>query len=634
MPRRLSWILAALLLAALPVAASPERLVQLVDYVGVDYAAAVADGEVISEFEYGEMQEFAALIEEESATLADEAARARLMPLASALRERIAAKAGPGEIAALTRQMTDILLASPLLVATPKAIPAPARVADMYQAMCAGCHGAQGQGDGPAVTADMEPPPTDFTDRERARARSLYGLYNTITLGVEGTAMPAFAQLSEDDRWALAFFVGAMHVTPEERARGEQAFGTLRATQLPDLRDLVTATPGELAARDERLADVHAWLRTAPAKLAEVQPDPFAIAIAGVRESVELYAAGEVEAAQGMAVDAYLEGFELAEAALSATHGALVLEVENAMTALRLAIRDRLPEAEVRAAADRAIELLREARATQTGDSLSPSVAFVSALIIILREGLEAILVLGAMAAFLGKTGRRDALPWLHAGWIAALAVGVLTWVISNYFISISGAAREVTEGITALIAAAVLFYVGFWMHSKLNARRWQEFIQGSVQQALDSKRLASLFFIAFIAVYREVFETVLFFQALWAQVTIPSAETSLLAGAALGALVIVGLAFAIFRFGVRLPLRQFFAVTAVVMIALAVIFAGKGVAALQEAGKLPLDPIALPRIELLGIYPTVQSIAAQLLVLTAAIALILYNFRSARPAA
>src|SRR5690606_33471126 len=211
----------------------------------------------------------------------------KLVPLAAELRQLIDAKADPAEVAAVSREMTGILLASPLLAAAPETIPEPAAVADLYQAMCASCHGVEGRGDGPAVTADMEPPPTDFTDRERARARSLYGLYNTITLGVEGTAMPAFAQLSEEDRWALAFHVGAMHVTPEERERGEQIFAALRATQLPDLRDLVTVTPGELAARDTRFADVHAWLRTDPAMLATVQPDPLAIAIAGVRESVE-----------------------------------------------------------------------------------------------------------------------------------------------------------------------------------------------------------------------------------------------------------------------------------------------------------------------------------------------------------
>lgn len=614
--------------------ADAARLAQLVDYVGVDYSVAVQDGEVISELEYGEMQEFSRLIEEQVDTLPPGAARDSLRPMANALRDAINSKAQPAHVADITARMGSILLQSPDIAAVPASIPDLNKSAQLYAENCATCHGESGRGDGPAVNAQMEPSPTNFTDQQRAHARSLYGLFNTITLGVEGTAMPSYKQMDREQRWALAFYVGSLHVTDDALQAGQQAFEATPAAYLPSLRDLTTSTPsGIKRSAGDTAAALHAWLRANPGALEQSRPEPLVVAITGVRNSLDLYAAGEPQAAHDAAVDAYLEGFELAESSLSTTQPDQVRAVEAAMIELRLAIRKRLPNADVQRAGETVLAQLQITLDAQSGESLSPWVAFISALIIILREGLEAILVLGAVAAFLNKTERRDALPWLHAGWAAALAVGVLTWIVSNYFIAISGATREITEGVTALIAAGVLFYVGFWMHSKLNAQRWNAFIQESVHSALNQRGLWAIAGIAFIAVYREVFETVLFFQALWAQVTVPSAETSMITGAALGGALIVGLAWAIFRFGVRLPLKQFFAVTALVMIALAVIFSGKGVAALQEAGKLPLDPVAFPRIELLGIYPTLQSLTAQLLVAAAAVALIVYNSRSSRSA-
>jgi high-affinity iron transporter len=228
------------------------------------------------------------------------------------------------------------------------------------------------------------------------------------------------------------------------------------------------------------------------------------------------------------------------------------------------------------------------------------------------------------------KTGRRDALTDVHAGWVTALALGVATWAVSTWLLAISGATRELTEGLTALFAALVLFYVGFWMHGKLSARRWSDFLREHVGNALDGGTLWTLTIVSFIAVYREVFETVLFYQALWAQ-TGNTGQAMILGGAGAAAVLLALSAWLIFKLGLRLPLRQFFGVSAAVMIVLAVIFAGKGVAALQEAGKLPSDAIAfLPRVELLGIYPNWESLGLQLALVTIAIILVWRNSRRA----
>jgi len=244
-----------------------------------------------------------------------------------------------------------------------------------------------------------------------------------------------------------------------------------------------------------------------------------------------------------------------------------------------------------------------------------------------LREGLEAILLLAVVVAFLIKTDRRYALKYIHIGWVTALLLGIATWVAAAYVVDISGASREVTEGVTALLAAAILLYVGLWLHNKLQARRWKEFIETKVQGAFEGGTLWGIALVAFIAVYREVFETVLFYQALWLQ-TGNGGQSMVVLGFVVAAVVLVVLSWLIFRFSVRLPLRLFFAINSVLLYALAVVFAGKGIAALQEAGKLPVTRIEFPTIDLLGIYPNLQALGLQVTLILAAVAVLVLSRR------
>lgn len=608
-------------LIALPVLASDQarQLLQLVDYVGVDYAVAVRDGEIISAPEYAEMQNFAGLIERGLAALPQTGGSAALAAASRRLSAQIEAKAPPAEVAATARRIRELLMQHYDVVSLPRRAPDLQQAARLYQQQCAACHGAEGRGDGPAA-AGLEPPPTDFHDTERAAQRSLFGLYNTITLGVDGTAMTSFAHLTDAERWALAFYVGGKYADEELLAAGA---GALEGGK-PDLHAAVTTPPAEMPGRGLARA---AWLRQHPEVLFTGQPGPLDIAAQRLEDSVAQYRAGKPQAANQAAVSAYLDGFELSEAALRNVAPELVLKVEEAMLRMRTLIQEGAPQAAVAEHAAATQALLDQARQALEGESLSSGVAFTSSLVILLREGLEAILILGAIAAFLIKTNRRDALLYMHYGWLGALAAGIATWMISTYVINISGAARELTEGFTALIAAVVLFYVGFWMHNKLSAARWNRFIREKVESALNRRTLWGIALIAFVAVYREVFETVLFYQALWAQVTV-EAHDAVFGGAGLAAVILVVLSWGIFRFGLRLPLKQFFAISSAIMFILAVIFAGKGVVALQEAGHLPIDPVSFPRVELLGIYPNIQSLGLQAALALIAIGLVLWNRR------
>ena len=623
-------LLAALFLFTSSAFAATEvqGLLQMLDYLGVDYPVAVEDGRIIHQGEYEEMQDFAAAIGEQVDGLPQRAAKPELQRQADRLGALVADKAPPPEVADLATAMRRAILDHYEVSSVPRRPPDWEQAQALYAENCATCHGPEGHGNGEQA-AELDPAPTDFHDLKRRDQRTLFGLYNTITLGVEGTAMQGFDGLSEDQRWDLAFYVAGLGTPAERLEAGRQAWEQVgERSPLAELKTVTTISPDEARAEHGRQGQaLLAYLRKNPDVLFAGRPAPLAYAREKLKESLAAYRAGDQKAAYKAAVTGYLEGFELAESGLDAVAPGLRRTVEDGMTAYRNAIREGVPVAELEDRAASLMALLDRADRRLADERLSGATAFVSALVILLREGLEAILVVAALAAYLVRTSHTRGLSYLHAGWVGALAAGGLTWVVSNYLIEIGGAGRELTEGIAALVAAAVLFYVGFWLHSKTAAAQWRRFIEGSIHRALKRSTLWSLAALSFITVYREAFETILFYQALWVQ-TGADGKGMVVTGFGVAAAILVVLAWLILRYSARLPLRQFFGVTGLLMLLLAVIFAGKGVAALQEMGMVPTDPVAIPSFELLGVYPNLQAVGLQLALIALAVVLMIRSRR------
>ena len=610
-----------------------EVIVHMLDYVAVDYAAAVQDGKVVSAAEFEEMQDFTRQAATQLQALPTRSQQATLLEDARALAQRVHDKAAPSEIAQRAGDLRRGVIAAWGIVVAPRAAPDLAAVAPRYESLCAGCHGATGKGDG-ALAAGLDPAPSNFHDDERMRARSVYGLYSTISLGVNGTSMPSFAHLSEDERWALAFHVAGLRASESAIAAGKLQWQAGAGRDVfTGLREVTALSANEAVERGgPGMASVLAYLVQEPGAAASAKGSPINTTRTVLQESMNAYQRGERELAQRLAVSAYLEGFELVETSLDTLNPKLRVEVENAMIALRTQMRDGASADTVRTQMQAIDGLLDRVEELLGEQELSPSAAALSSFIILLREGLEAILVLAAVFAFLVKADRRDALRWVHAGWIVALGLGFFTWFAASYLIEISGAGRELTEGITALVAAAVLLYVGFWLHSKAYAQAWQRYVREKLHGALTRGTLWALATVSFLAVYREVFEVVLFYQALWTQAG--SGGGIAVIGGFLAAVVALAIiSWLVFRYGVRLPLGPFFAASSILMALLAVVFVGKGVAALQEAGRLTIDAVAFPRIPTLGVYPTSQSLSAQAVVLVLVLVGFGWGYLSARRA-
>jgi high-affinity iron transporter len=628
----LCWLLGAVALPGQAADVAPQErgatIVHLLDYVSVDYPEFVKDGKVLDEAEYKEQLEFVGQAIASLEQLPEHPARAKLLEQARALLAQVQAKAQGDAVSGGANALKAGVIAAYQLTVAPRVAPKLADAAKLYDAQCASCHGASGRGDG-AAGKGLDPAPANFHDAERMRVRSLYGLYNTVTLGVTGTGMRAYKDLSDAERWMLTFYLATLRQPPELLKQGEAAWqqGAGKAAFAGGLKDLVAAAPADVQAKHGADAlPVQAWLTAHPEALAAGAPSPLAFARTKLDESAQLYARGQKEAARQAAIAAYLEGFELIENSLDNVDAPLRIEVEREMMALRGAIGAGQGADAVNAQVARLHTLLERAQDKLSGDGLSPATAFFSSLLILLREGLEAILVLAAIIAFVRKTGRREAMPWIHAGWIGAVGLGVVTWFVAERVITISGANRELTEGITALVAAAMLLYVGWWLHSKSYAQAWQHFIRDQVNTALGKGTVWAMAGVSFLAVYREAFEIVLFYQALWLQAG-ESGRQSVLGGIAVAAVLLALLAWAILKYSVRLPIGPFFAITGWLLALLAVVFAGHGVAALQEAGVLDASPVGFVTIPMLGVHPTLQGLSTQV----AALALVLVGVWMAR---
>ena len=248
---------------------------------------------------------------------------------------------------------------------------------------------------------------------------------------------------------------------------------------------------------------------------------------------------------------------------------------------------------------------------------------------IMLREGLEAILIIGALVAFLQKAGARDRIRDIGWGVGAAVGASLITAVGFATLWQVSTAQREALEGFTMVLAAAVLFLVSYWLVSKIEIKKWQAFVGQQMGKALSSRSALALSAVAFLAVYREGFETVLFYAALFASASgIARAPWSITSGILLGGTILGVVYFVIQRFGVRIPLKPFFAVTSTLLYLMAFSFAGQGIAELQEGGYVPTTQLDwVPSVPFLGIFPTTQTLAIQLFLAVALLGALAWVF-------
>jgi high-affinity iron transporter len=607
--RFLAWLLLPLLALgscialADPVEGAAQAL-HLLDYLGADYPATVADGKVVDTVKYQQQVDNLTALQGLVVALPQRAERDALQQAVNQLKSAVASRQDAAQVTRQARQLSAKLALAYEVSQAPAITPDPARGAPLYAQHCSVCHGDSGAGDGPAGIG-LEPPPSNLRDTARLDRLSLYDLYNATGLGIAGTDMPAFAdQLDDRQRWDIATYIASFSAQPV--AQPAKTF---------NLADLARQTPAEIQAGEG--PDATATFRAQRAQPPQVQRGPAQLldyTSVTLDKSLAAYKAGDREQAYDLSVAAYLEGFELVESSLDNVDANVRKDTEKSLMAYRQSLQDSMPLPQVAQKLEAAKGKLKESADLLGSDGLSLSLSYISGLLILLREGLEAILVLAAILAFLRNTGQQSAVRSVNIGWGLALLAGLATWALAAYVIDVSGAQRELLEGATALFASVMVLWLGVWMHDRRHAAAWQDYVKSSLVGGGGRFGFAVL---AFFSVYRELFEVILFYETLWLQAG-PAGHDAVLAGGATALVLLVGLAWVILRGSAKLPLSLFFGINAALLCALSVVFAGHGVKALQEAGIFGTRPVPFFEFDWLGIHADLYSLSAQAIALIA----------------
>ena len=350
-------------------------------------------------------------------------------------------------------------------------------------------------------------------------------------------------------------------------------------------------------------------------------------------ESYDLYVSGEAKAAKekvDVAYYSYYEKLGFEKTVMAHISGNRAATVEYQFSFAKKAINAGSTNEEVKASLDELTRLLREDADQLDGKKESALGVFLASLLIITREGFEAIIIVGAIIAYLVKSGNKEKTGAVYWGSVIALGASVIMAFILNSLSGASGANQEITEGLTMLLAVVVLFYVSNWMVSKSESAAWTSYIEGKVQSSITRGSVFSLAFAAFLAVFREGAETILFYQALLAGTKTYLNMVWLGLGVGCVALVII---YLLIRFmSIKLPLQPFFLGTSILLFVMSISFVGSGVKELQEGNLVGVTPVSgITSVDILGIYPTLETLIPQAVLLALTIVTFVVQIRKTR---
>ena len=574
-----------------------KKIVMMLNIAAKEFQDGVVEGKVVIPAEYEECQVFLNQASERFSKLSDqitnknesETLNRQLSDLSESIKNKVDSQIVWDAVNNINSQLMSSfgieINKSPI---TPVSLENGKKV---FEKNCAVCHGLSGNGDGPRAK-ELDPPPAVLSNPDLTGDKNTlaYDNFEVINVGIANTAMKAWADvLSETQIWDVTYYI--------------RTFSN-KEVQLPPVNKELAAMEG---GADSELADqVVAEVRELLAK------------------SMEKFKEGKNEEAAEIAFDAYLV-YEKIESNIITKDKPLGVKLESAFSRYRGEIKRKGPlerveelQKEVLLDLSKGLELLKT--------DLGFTGLFIQSFSIIVREGFEAILIIAALIAFLKKSRNETRIKNIHIGAIIGILASFLTAYIIHEILHISMASQEVLEGWIMLVTVVILFWVSYWLISNIDNKQWQKYINQKMSGALSQGNAFTLSAVAFISVYREGFETVLFYKALFLYAG--ESTGGIIPGFLAGCILLAGVFYLINHLGMRIPIKWFFGFTSGLLYYMAFIFMGRGIHELQMGEQFSMTPAeSLPSISWLGMYPTWETFIGQFILLAAFVFGVIYTF-------
>ena len=575
-----------------------KKIVMMMNIVNKEYHEGIAEGKIINAAEYEESQIFLEQAFGRYQTLVEDTAHQdrqdELANQFSSLIQKIKSKKDPSVIKSEVNVINSGILAkfNIKLSETPSEPVSLQSGRTLYMNNCKVCHGIEGKGDGP-IALQLDPRPAvlanpQFTGDEFSKP---YDNFQIINVGIANTAMVGWAdQFSEKELWDVTYFI--------------RTFSN-ENVKLPLLVSQASSSSSEKS-RESRTKKI------------------FGEVYSLLDQSMTAYREGRNRDASESAFDSYLT-YEKLESPLIIKRKELGLKLESSFGRLQAEIKRKASIELVEKIVQGIADDLKEAQQVLTQEIGSTGL-FIQSFSIIVREGFEAILIIAALITFLVKSRNQDKLKAIYIGVLIGVIGSFITAYILQEILDISMASQEMMEGVIMLVAVVVLFYVSYWLVSKIEATKWQSYITGKMQKAVTTGSAFTLSMVAFLSVYREGFETVLFYKALYLYAGDTTA--GIIPGFLVGCAVLAVVYFLINQLGMRIPVKWFFVVTSVFLYYMAFMFMGKGLHELQMGGVMSLTGASFaPEIPWLGMYPTWETFIGQMILVLAYVGALIYTF-------